>query len=85
MNKRTDTRELILYGTSGCHLCEEAEALLDRSLRAENSPVRFQTVDIAENPELMERYGLLIPVLRDVESGIELNWPFRPEDIRKLL
>ena len=77
--------ELILYGTSGCHLCEEAEALLDCCLRTANSPTGFETVDIATDPELVESYGLLIPVLRNVESGIELNWPFGPEDIRKLL
>lgn len=85
MSRPTDMGELILYGTSGCHLCEEAETLLDGSLRVANSPNRFQIIDIAEHPELMERYGLLIPVLRDVESGCELNWPFGPEDIRKFL
>jgi hypothetical protein len=76
---------LILYGTSGCHLCEEAEAILDYCLQAASSPSRFQTVDIATNSELMERYGLLIPVLRNDDSGNELNWPFGPEEIRKIM
>lgn len=62
--------ELTLYGTSCCHLCEQAEAILhDAGIAAEH-------VDIAENDELLERYGIRIPVLRRADNGAELGWPF---------
>jgi hypothetical protein len=63
---------LSLYGTLGCHLCEEAEALC----RQVSPGLELRKVDIADDPELLERYGLRIPVLRDPDSGQELGWPF---------
>lgn len=76
---------LILYGTAGCHLCEEAEALLAREVSAAGYAAPIDKQDIATCPELMERYGLSIPVLRDNDSGRELNWPFDAEDLRQIL
>ncbi|TNF34385.1 MAG: glutaredoxin family protein [Gammaproteobacteria bacterium] len=62
----------ILYGTLGCHLCEDAKALLDASPIAG----QFREEDIALDDALMERYGIRIPVLRCVASDEELGWPF---------
>jgi len=56
-----------LFGTLGCHLCEQAEETL--------KPLLAQG-DICERPEWLTRYSLSIPVLRHEESGAELNWPF---------
>ena len=69
---------LTLYGTSACHLCELAEALLSR--RGEP----FLEVDISESDALFERYGVLIPVLRD-EHGRELHWPFDEASLETFL
>lgn len=64
------THILVLYGTSCCHLCEQAEAILhEAGLAAEH-------IDIAEDDELLERYGIRIPVLRRADNGAELGWPF---------
>jgi hypothetical protein len=64
-----------LYSTAGCHLCEQAEALLQPFLRA--GLFHVQVVEISHDEELVRRYGLRIPVLacaaKDVE---ELGWPF---------
>lgn len=61
---------LVLYGTSCCHLCEQAEAILrDAGIDAEH-------IDIAEDDVLLEKYGIRIPVLRRADSGAELGWPF---------
>jgi glutaredoxin len=60
---------LTLYGTSACHLCELAAALL------ESRGADFIEVDISESEALLQRYGVTIPVLRR-EDGAELNWPF---------
>ena len=62
-------RPLILYTTLGCHLCEHAEAILDAAR------CRYETIDIAEDLTLLERYGVRIPVVRD-DQGRELGWPF---------
>jgi hypothetical protein len=62
---------LILFGTSGCHLCEQAEVIVNACV-----PEGVEYVDIAEQEQWIERYGLRIPVLCDLESGRELGWPF---------
>ena len=75
-----------LYHTAGCHLCEEAEELLAACFLAEAiMPVDFVKIDIADSDALLERYGVLIPVLREENSGRELRWPFSAEDVRQFL
>ncbi len=66
--------QLELYGTSGCHLCEMASAMVVAVLAAEE--VSVSDVDIADDDRLVDLYGLRIPVLRDLSSGLELGWPF---------
>ncbi|MBZ2188065.1 glutaredoxin family protein [Alcanivorax sp. JB21] len=74
--KRVDIE---LLTTSGCHLCEQAEALVRQALPG----VEIIKVDIAERDALIEQYGTLIPVLR--YQGRELCWPFGLLDIRERL
>jgi glutaredoxin len=51
----------VLYTRSGCHLCEEAKAVL---ARVEHSTgVGFVEVDIAGDPGLTAEYGDRIPVV----------------------
>lgn len=66
---------LVLYGTEGCHLCDDAHALLEQ-LR-----LSWQNVDVTENPDLLQRYGVKIPVLHRRDSGVDLCWPFRADDV----
>jgi hypothetical protein len=63
---------LYLYSTAGCHLCEQAEALLQPLLHA--GLIQLQVVDISHDEELVRRYGIRIPVLACGEQ--ELGWPF---------
>lgn len=70
---------LVLLGTDACHLCEEAQALLMHFQGALKEDVYID--DIAEDPVLVERYGLRIPVLRHEGSGAELNWPFDSQQL----
>lgn len=67
-------RSFELMTTLGCHLCDDAAQLLVQGM----VPARHEVdlVDIAYDDELMARYALKIPVLRDVASGRELAWPF---------
>ncbi|NJD05238.1 MAG: glutaredoxin family protein [Methylococcaceae bacterium] len=62
---------LVVYSTPGCHLCEQAEVLLQKLAAGS-----WHSVDIAGDDQLLERYGVRIPVVRRVSDGAELNWPF---------
>ncbi len=85
---------LILYSTQGCHLCEQAYAMLE-SLSLDKVT---QVVDIAYDDDLYSRYGLTIPVLsiafishseevsanhHSVQS--ELGWPFNLDELQAWL
>ena len=77
---------LILYHTQGCHLCEDARRLVLAALARHGLTAdALECVEIADAPDLLERYGLTIPVLRESASGCELNWPFGLEEIDGLL
>lgn len=69
---------LTLLGTTGCHLCDQAEALLRQAQAARH--VEWRYVDIALDEALVEKYGLRIPVLL-APGGQELGWPFSLLDI----
>jgi glutaredoxin len=64
----TQQEALTLYSRQGCHLCEQAEALLRRL------GLKPQIVDVDGSPELQARYNDSVPVValrgRDVLSGI---------------
>ncbi len=67
-------RRLVLYHTAHCHLCEEAAALCAAVLNPEYFEVH--QVDIVDSDELVARYGVRIPVLREDAIDAELGWPF---------
>lgn len=74
---------LILYGTSACHLCEEAGAIL-QGLQDSGLSFTVEEVDIADDDGLFATYGLTIPVIRD-SQGTEINWPFTAEAVAALV
>ena len=63
---------LLLYTTSGCHLCAIAENLLHETLGL----AQFQPIEIADDEALLACYGLRIPVLQRADTKAELDWPF---------
>lgn len=70
--------QLELLGTSGCHLCTVAEKIARRIAPPLGASIKL--VDIAENVELVERFGTRIPVLKSVDNQI-LYWPFDEQDL----
>jgi glutathione S-transferase len=50
-----------LYGKPGCHLCDDARAVVER-VRADH-PFELKEVDVSLDPELHRAYGERIPVL----------------------
>lgn len=74
---------LLLYTTSGCHLCEEAQALLDWA--GQQVPLQVSAVEISGDAALVERYGIRIPVVQRAVDGAELGWPFDGPDLLAFL
>lgn len=63
---------LTLYGKPGCHLCEEARAVVAQV--AAEQPLIVEEVDITLDPVLFRRYGERIPVIAlDGEEAFELG------------
>ena len=52
---------MTLYGKPGCHLCDEARAVVER-VRTEH-PFELHEVDVSLDPQLNREYGERIPVL----------------------
>ncbi|MBU2869755.1 glutaredoxin family protein [Colwellia sp. E2M01] len=72
-----------LYGSEGCHLCEQALAICNAVIPAE----QLAQIDIIntervshEEQTLVELYGVHIPVLEKLEqdssNNSKLFWPF---------
>jgi Glutaredoxin-like domain (DUF836) len=74
-------KQLILYSTSHCHLCDLAEALLAEFAQL----IELKIVEIADDDDLLARYGTRIPVLQRPDNSTELNWPFNTVDIAAFL
>ena len=52
---------VVLYSRPGCHLCDEARAVLEAErLR---TPFDLDEVDIETDDELVKEYGIRIPVV----------------------
>ncbi len=62
---------LVLYQRDDCHLCDLAIDVLAQARTPD-----FSSVFIDNDNALEARYGERVPVLREEESGRELDWPF---------
>ena len=71
--------DLLLFGTDGCHLCEQAQALLTEL------GIAYEYRDIIDNELWLKQFGLLIPVLWHQPTQRQLNWPFSDLDVRAFL
>ncbi|MDX2370353.1 MAG: glutaredoxin family protein [Colwellia sp.] len=85
------TKEFILYGSDGCHLCEQALAICLTVLTHE----QLSEIDIVDQPNvahetktLVELYGVHIPVLEKLDDkpceNKKLFWPFTAEQVAQL-
>lgn len=71
--------KLVLYSTSHCHLCEQAAALLAQA------DFVAEHIDIIDDDDLLERYGTRIPVVKRMDNGEELGWPFDQDALLRFL
>jgi len=69
---------VILYTRTGCHLCDEAEQLLnEHGLRAEK-------VDIDDDASLREQFGTCVPVV-EIDGKIRFRGRVDPILLERLL
>ncbi len=84
--------EFNLYGSEGCHLCEQALTICLTVISKE----QLKQVDIIEQERvaheeqtLVELYGVHIPVLEKLEDDSSKNtklfWPFSQEQVTQLV
>jgi glutaredoxin len=71
---------LALYQRDDCPLCDRALAVLAQARAPE-----FESIWIDADAALEARYGSRVPVLRDADSGRELDWPFDAQAVRDWL
>lgn len=80
-----------LYGSEGCHLCEQAQAIckavIVRSQINYIDIIEQESVPHEENT-LVALYGVHIPVLEKLEvdskNNTKLFWPFTQEQVMQL-
>ena len=76
-------KKLRFFTTSGCHLCEQADLILNAL--HDRCSFEVENVDIATNEDLVQKYGLSIPVLLHIEKNEFLYWPFDTVAVINLL
>ncbi len=74
--------KLLLLGTLGCHLCEDAAAIVAAVVR---SQVIIETIDIVEHEHWQETYAIRIPVLYHAGTQKELDWPFSQTQVETFI
>ncbi|GAB2889769.1 glutaredoxin family protein [Microbulbifer echini] len=79
----TQPRELILYTTLGCSLCEKAKLEIWPLLT--QFGLQLREVDIADNEALFERFSLSIPVVGLGDPTEVCTWPFKKEQLEEWL
>lgn len=85
-------KEFNLYGSEGCHLCEQALVIclsvVTHAQLNEIDIIEQQSVD-HETKTLVELYGVHIPVLERLRENpsehSKLFWPFTVEQVAELI
>lgn len=67
-----------LYSTDGCHLCEDAAAIIHA-----HSTIEFEVIDIVFSEALMAKFATSIPVLSDGKNL--LYWPFDAASLKQFI
>ncbi|MEA2550104.1 MAG: Glutaredoxin-like domain [Chloroflexota bacterium] len=83
----TSLPELVLYSRDGCHLCEEARAIVqglleDRAALGRRTAALHER-DIATDPALERRFFATIPIIE--LAGRRLELATSPAKIRRFL
>lgn len=76
------TPRVTLYGKPGCHLCDDARAVVERVCA--DLGESYEEISILDDPALLERYGEEIPVT--VVDGRQISfWRIDEQRLRAAL
>ncbi|QIK74509.1 glutaredoxin family protein [Nocardioides piscis] len=76
------TARVTMYGRAGCHLCDEARALIEEVCLELGET--FTEVDVDADPELRDRFGDEVPVTF-VDGRQHDFWRVDPQRLRSAL
>lgn len=76
--------ELTLIGKPGCHLCDEAEAVVNEVLAEVAVQVSLTKLNILEDEELFARFSEEIPVLL-IDGQVHNYWRIDPQRLKEAL
>jgi glutaredoxin len=69
---------VVLYTRNGCHLCDEAQLLLERH------GLTPRTIDIDADPELRERFDTCVPVV-EIDGRVRFRGRIEPRLLGRIL
>ena len=75
------TERVVLYSRQGCHLCDVARPVVAAAVAPAGS---FQEVDVDTDPELVARYGELVPAVT-VDGVLVDYWRIDADRLRAAL
>ncbi|MCX7520672.1 glutaredoxin family protein [Microbacterium sp. STN6] len=91
MSSTPDARPvtLTLLGKPGCHLCDDARAVIagvmeELATDAAAPALRFEELSILDDPALLEKYVDDIPVLL-IDGRVHTYWRVDPARLRRAL
>ncbi|WP_226924368.1 glutaredoxin family protein [Georgenia satyanarayanai] len=73
---------VVLYSRAGCHLCDEARAVV--LAECDRARARWREVDVDADPQLQARYGEYVPVV-EVDGTVQGFWHLDPARVREAL
>jgi coenzyme F420-reducing hydrogenase gamma subunit len=76
--------ELTLIGKPGCHLCDDAEVVINKVLADFADRAEVTKLNILEDESLFARYSEEIPVLL-INGKVHNYWHIDPERLREAL
>jgi len=75
-----------LYSSEGCHLCEQAIDIIGNVIpNHQVSVVDIIDANIEGEENLVELYGVHIPVLERLSDKTKLFWPFEQSQVVELV
>jgi|1186.fasta_scaffold873058_2 glutaredoxin len=69
---------VVLYTRNGCHLCDEAQLLL------EQHGLKPRAIDIDSDPKLRERFDTCVPVV-EIDDRVRFRGRIEPRLLRRIL
>jgi hypothetical protein len=73
---------VVLYSRAGCHLCDEARAVL--LAEQARSPFELEEIDIEGTDDLLREYGVRVPVV-EVDGVEAFEYTVDPGEFAELV